>query len=147
MRKLDYVAVDLQERANIDLMSDLTATPIQSGTFDAAICVHVLEHVEDDRLAIQELFRLLKPGSWAVVSVPIRLDQKTFEDPSITAPEARRKAFGETSHVRFYGYDFAERLETCGFKVQLDLGKDIDRQTMDKYGLKDDENIYYCTKA
>lgn len=146
MRALDYVAADIQERANIDLMSDLTATPVKSESFDAAICIHVLEHVQEDRIAMKELFRVLKPGGWAVISVPIRLDQKTFEDPSITTPEARRKAFGETSHVRFYGYDFGERLEDCGFEVLLDPGKELDQLMMETYGLKDDENIFFCTK-
>jgi ubiquinone/menaquinone biosynthesis C-methylase UbiE len=126
---------------------DLVATPIRSDTFDAIICIHVLEHIQEDRKAIREMFRVLKSRGWAVISVPIRLDQKTFEDPAITAPEERRRAFGETGHVRFYGYDLTERLEECGFQVRQELGRDVEQQTRKKYGLRQDENIFYCTKA
>lgn len=147
MPNLEYVGVDIQDRANIRLKVDLAAAPLQSNTFDAAICVHVLEHVQEDQKAIQELYRVLKPGGWAVVSVPIRLDQKTFEDPSIILPEDRKRAFGEESHFRFYGYDLIEQLEECGFQVQLDLAADVEQQTREKYGLLDDENIFFCRKA
>jgi predicted SAM-dependent methyltransferase len=125
---------------------DLVKIPIRVESFDAIICVHVLEHIQEDRQAIRELFRVLQPGGWAVITVPIRLDQKTFEDPRITTPEERERAFGEAQHVRFYGYDLLERLEAVGFQVHLDLGQDVEQQTKEKYGLLDDENIFYCTK-
>lgn len=147
MPNLDYVGVDLNDRPNIAAWADITATPIRSDTFDAVICVHVLEEIERDRTAMQELYRILKPGGWAVITVPTRLDRETYEDPTITSPEERLRAFGEKAHVRIYGRDLKERLEACGFQVQIDLGKDIERQTMEKYGLRDDENIFYCTKA
>jgi predicted SAM-dependent methyltransferase len=125
---------------------DLTITPICSNTIDAVICIHVLEHIPVDYLAMQEIFRVLKPGGWALISVPIRLDQPTFEDPSITSPEARRQAFGETGHFRYYGFDLIDRLEGTGFQVQLNLNEDVNQNQKDKYGLLNDENIFFCTK-
>jgi SAM-dependent methyltransferase len=147
MPNIDYVGVDLHRCRNVGTRMDLTATSIRSDTFEAIICIHVLEHIQEDRKAIREMFRVLKPGGWAVISVPIRLDQKTSEDPAITTPEERRRAFGETGHVRFYGYDLTERLEESGFQVQPKLGKDVEQQTRKKYGLRNDETIFYCTKA
>lgn len=147
MPDLDYVSADIHPGRNIRLGADLVATPIRSGTFDAAICIHVLEHIREDRIAMQEIFRLLKPGGWALISVPILLDQKTFEDPSVTSRKERRRLFGEAGHVRYYGYDLAERLEECGFEVHLHLGKEVEPSTREKYGLRDDENIFFCTKA
>lgn len=144
---LRYVAADISTRMNLSLLMDLTATPIRCETFDAAICIHVLEHIRDDRSAISEIYRVLKPGAWALISVPVRLDQATFEDPSITTAAERRRAFGESSHVRYYGLDLTARLEECGFRVQLDLARDLDRTTASKYGLLDDENVFYCSKA
>lgn len=146
MANLRYVAADIFERINLSLRMDLTATPIRCGTFDAAICIHVLEHILEDRRAISELYRVLKPGGWALISVPVRLNRPTFEDPSITAPAERRRAFGEASHVRIYGLDLAARLEECGFRVEMDLARDLDKQTVSKYGLTDDENVFYCSK-
>lgn len=147
MPNLNYVGTEKYYRPNISIKMDLTATSISSSTFDAILCNHVLEHIAEDRKAIQELYRVLKPGGWAVISVPIRLDQKTFEDPTITSPQERERFFGETVHVRYYGYDLVDRLEAGGFKVTLDLGKDVPEETRKKYGLRDDENIFYCTKV
>jgi SAM-dependent methyltransferase len=147
MPNLDYVGVDIQPDRNISISMDLVATAIRSNTFDAAICIHVLEHIREDRIAMQEIYRLLKPGGWALISVPIRLDQKTFEDPSVKGYAERKRLFGEGGHVRYYGYDLAERLEECGFQVNLHLGKDVEQSTREKYGLRDDENIFFCTKA
>ena len=146
MGNLDYTAVDLYTRPHMDVKMNLAATPLRSNIFDAIICIHVLEHVKDDRSAMHELYRVLKPGGWALISVPVRFDQPTYEDPTITTPDGRRRAFGETSHYRVYGNDLAERLEAYGFQVQIDYGQDLDAQTMARYGLLDDENVFFCTK-
>lgn len=146
LSNIEYVGVDLNNHRNIRVKMDLPATPFSSETFDAILCIHVLEHILDDRKAIQHLFRILKPGGWAGISVPIRLDQKTYEDPTITSPIERERAFGETVHVRYYGYDLMERLQEAGFTVKLYTGKDVDNSNRLKYGLRDDENIFYCTK-
>lgn len=147
MSNLDYVGADIQDRANISLKMDISTIPIKSDLFDVAICIHVLEHVRKDRLAMQELYRVLKPGGWALISVPIRLDQKTFEDPSIVTSAARERAYGEKDHKRLYGNDLIEQLRTYGFEVQLDLGEKIDHRIMEKYGLLNDENIFFVRKG
>ena len=146
MPNLDYLGVDQVDFPNVKIKMDLVSTPFRSEIFDAIICIHVLEHIEEDREALRELYRVLKPGGWAVVSVPIRLDQKTYEDPMIVLPEERNRAFGETAHVRFYGYDLMDRLQECGFQVQLDRGDEVDLRTRMKYGLRDDESIFHCVK-
>lgn len=147
MPNLDYVSVDLRDRPHIKVRMDIARTSIASNTFDCVICIHVLEHIAEDRRSIDELYRILKPGGWAIITVPIRLDQETYEDSSITMPEERKEAFGETDHVRIYGLDFIDRLEECGFQVQLDLAKDVDTKAKEKYGLLDDENIFLCSKG
>jgi hypothetical protein len=89
---------------------------------------------------------VLKPGGWAAIAVPIRMDRTTYEDPSITEPEERKIAFGERGHVRYYGGDFVDRLEATGFQVSLDLGSDVPDETRVRYGLRDTENIFHCSK-
>ena len=143
---LHYVGAAHNDRHNTCLKMVLPATPILSETFDAILCIHVLEHIREDRQAMQELYRVLKPGGWAGISVPIRLDQKTYEDPTINSPAERERAFGETVHVRFYGCDLTDRLEEAGFQVRMYPGKEVDQQDRQMYGLRDDENIFYCTK-
>lgn len=144
---IDYVSVDHNNHRNIGIKMVLPTTPILSETFDAIICMHVLEHLQEDRRAIHELYRILKPGGWAGISVPIRLDQKTYEDPTITSTQERERAFGETVHVRYYGYDLVDRLEEAGFRVKMYPGKEVDQLSRQKYGLRDDENIFYCAKC
>jgi len=146
MPNLDYVAGDLSARPYISLRFDLEALPISSESFDVAICIHVLEHVESDRAAMDEIFRVLRPGGWALITAPVRLDRPTYEDATVTTPDARLSAFGETDHVRFYGYDLADRLEECGFVVRLDRADGLDEETKATYGLLNDEHVFFCEK-
>lgn len=146
MPNLRFVGAGLIGGPHISVRMDLTAAPIGSGTFDGIICVHVLEEILDDRAAMKELFRMLKPGGWALVSVPTRMDKETYEDAAITTRGARRRAFGEEAHVRVYGHDLIERLESCGFEVEVDLARDIDRRIRARHGLRDDENIFLCRR-
>lgn len=144
MSNLDYVAVDLERGPHTTVIGDVTRLPLKSAEFDAIICIHVLEHVMDDRAAIDEIYRVLRPGGWALISVPIRLDQNTYEDSSITSPAARKIAFGETSHVRFYGRDMADRLEAAGFEVKMDAADSLDPNLVARHGLLRDENVFLC---
>lgn len=151
LSNLEYVQGEYRDRRYKSLRPqspkiNLTNMPFESGSFNAIICQHVLEHIRQDEDVMSELFRVLKPRGWAAVSSPIRWDQKTYEDPSITNPDEREKAFGEKVHVRIYGYDLQDRLEAAGFNVKVDFGKDIDQTTREKFGLIEDEDIFYCTK-
>lgn len=146
MPHLEYLGVDLVHRPHVSAIIDLTALTIKSDSFDALLCVHVLEEIVDDRRAMGELHRVLKPGGWALITVPTRMDRKTYEDPAITDPVERERAFNEAAHVRIYGHDIIDRLEECGFRVEVDLAENVPLQTREKYGLRADENIFFCTK-
>jgi predicted SAM-dependent methyltransferase len=146
MPNIDYIGVDLEGRPNASIKVDISGIPVKSETFDALICIHVLEHVENDLVAISEMFRVLRPGGWAFITVPIRLNQKTYEDPSINTPEDRLHHFGEEQHVRFYGCDFSNRLQSAGFNVRLDPAENVNQATTKKFGLLADENVFFCIK-
>ena len=115
---LNYRSADLFKDGVSDKL-DITNMPIyKDDSIDIFICSHVLEHVEDDRKAIAELYRILKPGGWGIVMVPIMLTlSEIHEGPSLTESE-RCKYFGQASHVRMYSKQgFVQRLEHSGFKV------------------------------
>jgi dTDP-4-amino-4,6-dideoxygalactose transaminase len=105
---------------NVDDRADITSMQCYAdASFDAFICSHVLEHVQDDRKAMAELFRVLKPGGWGIAMAPICLALKeTREDFSKTSEQERIKYFGQNDHVRVYSREgFIGRLEGVGFKV------------------------------
>jgi SAM-dependent methyltransferase len=128
---------------------DVQDIPAADESFDAVICNHVLEHVPDDRRAMREIRRVLKPGGWAILGVPLqRQRDDSFEDPSITSPEERERAYGQFDHVRVYGRDYPDRLRECGFEVEMvpyadRLGADRARQ----YGLAAGATIPVCRPA
>lgn len=146
---LDYLTGDLKpERAMVKM--DVADLRLDSASFDAVICNHVLEHVADDRKAMSELFRILRPGGWAILQVPISLTMKnTYEDFSLATPDARRRAFGQGNHVRLYGQDYAQRLEETGFDVELfDWTREADKfgGPKNRFGLDPRERVYVARK-
>ena len=105
---------------------------------------HVLEHILDDRVAMKELFRALKPGGWAILQVPVNA-KVTYEDPSIV--EHRERVFGQHDHVRVYGLDYYDRLRESGFVVHRDrFAKEMEVSLVQRFGLNISEEITFCTK-
>lgn len=120
---LDYLSADLSSlRAMVKM--DITAINYPANSFSIIYCSHVLEHVADDRKAIAEFYRVLSPGGWAVLQVPI-MAQETYENPAIIEPGERKKHFGQWDHVRRCGPDYVERIREAGFAVQVFRGTDL----------------------
>jgi SAM-dependent methyltransferase len=61
-----------QSRSNIRrvIFDDMTRSALPSNSFDGAIAIEVLEHVEEDQNFVREVYRVLKPGGWFVMSTP-----------------------------------------------------------------------------
>jgi SAM-dependent methyltransferase len=115
--------------------ADARELPFEDDSFDAILCVHVLEHVADDRAALRELRRVLRPRGWAVIQVPILRD-KTIEDPAEQDPAQRLRRFGQDDHVRVYGEDFFDRLSEAGFTPDVvDMKPQLSRGTRWRCGL------------
>jgi len=58
-------------------------------------CNHILEHVDDDRRAMREMYRVMRPGGWGITLSPVNTERETtYEDPSITDPAERERHFG-----------------------------------------------------
>ena len=114
----DYITADL-ESPLADQHFDVQNIPLPSDSIDVIICNHLLEHVENDRLAMQELHRVMKPGGWGIFLVPEdRERETTFEDDSIVDAKERTRLFGQYDHRRIYGRDYDDRLREAGFEVE-----------------------------
>lgn len=140
-----YLTADLIDPHVMERM-DITRIPYPDGSFDAVYCSHVLEHVPDDRRAMREFRRVLKPGGWAILLVPTTAE-RTVEDPTVTDPAERRRRFGQDDHVRRYGPDYAERLREAGFDVTVTLPADlVPRAEAIRMGIGPAAGeIYHCT--
>jgi SAM-dependent methyltransferase len=113
-RTADLFAEDVDDRVDITELR-----PYEDNQFDFFICSHVLEHVRDDKKAIRELYRILKPGGRGILMVPIILSiAKIDEDPSVLDEGQRWRRFGQHDHVRLYSKTgFVERVQEAGFVV------------------------------
>jgi SAM-dependent methyltransferase len=146
--QLDYRTADLFMEG-VDMVADVTNMPeIGSDTCDILICSHVLEHVPDDRQALAELYRVLKPGGWAIVMVPIILAAKEIdEDPHVTDVAERWRRFGQFDHVRLYSKrGFISRVEGAGFALeQLGVGY-FGRAVLEECGIASRSVLYIAEK-
>lgn len=118
---------------------DITDIKLADNSVDVVICVHVLEHVQDDRKAISEIYRVLKPGGAAILQVPFEPDRPTtYEDVTITSRDERRKHFGQFDHVRIYGRDYIQRFTEPGFTVEhQDYASTLPAKVKERYVFKD----------
>ncbi len=147
LSNLDYTTTDLNSPL-ADVKADICDLPFENERFDFILCNHVLEHIPDDRKAMQELFRILKPGGTAILQIPQELDrEETFQDDSITDPKERARIFGQYDHVRVYGRDYFDKLREVGFKVEeADYTAALSKAEIEKYRLAKGEIIPVCRK-
>lgn len=141
---LTYLSGDLVSGRALEQM-DITQIQYPEGTFDIIYCSHVLEHVPEDRKAIAEFYRVLKPGGWALIVIPISREQ-TYEDTAVVEPQERRRVFGHPEHVRHCGWDYIERFQAAGFAVTLEKPSAyLNQAQMRRLGLKE-EPLFFCEK-
>ena len=141
-----YVTADL-ESPLADMHFDIQHIPLEDESFDAVICNHILEHVEDDHQAMREILRILRKGGWGVILSPIDMQrEETFEDDTITDEAERTRIFGQYDHRRIYGRDYAKRLKKAGFEVyECDYANLIPAKEKELYALTD-ELLYIVRK-
>jgi SAM-dependent methyltransferase len=143
-----YVTSELEPGA-ADLTLDLRAADASDASFDAILCSHVLEHIEDDESAMRELHRMLEPGGWAIVMVPIdHARAQTLEDPAIRTPADRERAYLQHDHVRLYALDIVDRLAAAGFSVErITPALEYGPAAAARHGLLDTDDVLICRKA
>lgn len=141
-KNIDYITTDLHSPL-ADIKADICDLPFENDSYDVILCNHVLEHIVDDTKAMQELYRIMKPGGWGIFQVPQDLNREfTFEDNSITDKDERAKIFGQYDHVRIYGKDYFDKLRQIGFAVEeVDYTSKLSDAEIDQYRLAKGEII------
>jgi predicted SAM-dependent methyltransferase len=111
-----YTTADISSQG-VDLVIDLTSADLPDASYDVVYASHVLEHITEDTTAIKEIARILRPGGFAVLPVPL-VGDVTIEYPAPVATE-----FG---HVRAPGYDYYERYSEQFSHVKTFSSEDFD---------------------
>ena len=138
-----YETADLHQPC-VTHQVDITQTKLPDASYHVVIAHHVLEHIDNDRQAMCELFRLLKPEGVALLSVPINASRsQTYENADVVGAAQRFAHFSANDHVRYYGLDFATRLEAVGFSTSI-FRMSPDEEV--RYGLRRDEWITIARK-
>lgn len=138
-----YVTADLYNE-HVDINIDIEKISLPSESFDLIICSHVLEHV-NDKLALAEMHRILKPAGVLYAMAPIvEGSENTYENSSITDPFLREVHFGQNDHVRIYGRNIRDRIADAGFTICEFTAEGVDAV---EYGLLRGEKIFICTKS
>ncbi len=106
----DYIRGPLERLAeslpNVPFLQlDLTECPLPDEIADAVVLLNVLEHIQNDRAAIRHVFRILKPGGFAVIEVPAGPHLYDIYDKQLM--HVRRYAMAELVH----------KLEAAGFHL------------------------------
>jgi len=142
LENLEYTTTDLNSPL-ADVKADICDLPFKDDTFDVILCNHVLEHIPNDTKAMQELFRVMKPGGWGIFQIPQDINRaKTFEDNTITDKKERARVFGQYDHVRIYGRDYFDKLRSVGFRIEeVDYTNTLSKEDVKKYRLAKGEII------
>lgn len=137
-----YKTADLYGEG-VDLKLNIEKIELENGSFDVVICNHVLEHV-DDRKALSELYRILRPSGLLYLMVPmIEGWSRSYENPQITTESGRNLHFGQGDHVRYFGADLRDRIKAAGFGVEEFTAEGEDAV---RYGLTRGEKVFVCSK-
>ena len=143
----NYITFDLNSPL-ADIKGDICNMPFDDNFFDLILCNHVLEHIEDDNKAMNELYRVLNKNGTAILQVPIDLKKQiTYEDINIKTEKERIEKFGQYDHVRIYGLDYFNKLEKIGFQVEKNkYATKFSEIEIEKYGIVENEIIPVCKK-
>ena len=147
IKNWNYITCDLNSPL-ADIKADICKLPFKKFEFDLIICNHVLEHIDNDFKAMEEIYRVLKKNGIGILQVPIDESLSiTFEDKTIIDPKIKSELFGQYDHVRKYGKDFYDRLKSVGFKVKkIDVQKNLSEKEIKEYSLPKYEKIPFVIK-
>lgn len=89
------------------ITADLTDLPFENESFDWVIANHVLEHIENEKQALSEIHRVLKPSGKAILMIPFSPNlSSTLEANKNWNSSKRVEELGQADHVRLYGNTF-----------------------------------------
>jgi len=98
-----YIKLDIDSAHGVDIVGSIENIPAESESFDSVISTQVLEHVKNPQKAIEEFYRVLKPGGHCLITVP--QSSELHEEPN--------------DFFRFTKFGLEELVKKSGFKIIL----------------------------
>lgn len=136
--RLCIFKVDIEAERGVDVLADLQRLPFASNSIDFIWCHHVLQLIEDDRAAIRELSRVLRPQTGElIVSVAIG-NQAATEEYGFANKDL-------LYFRRMYGDDFSERLSAEGLTVRR-AGYNLSAEEYRRYVISPQDDFFICVK-
>lgn len=123
-----------------DFVSDLRRAPFRSDSFDWVFCSHVLEHIRELDVCVNELLRMLKPGGLAWIQVPL--------EPGL-AHSRRIEIDPHRSHAHAWQFapDFGTLIEREGWRVTEVIARDaLKPAELRRYGIDPAERFWLARK-
>ena len=144
-RTADLMMSGVDDRVDICQMQAV----YNDNTADLIICSHVLEHVPSDDQALRELHRILKPGGFAILMVPIHLDLTETRNGGQGMTESDRwRHFGQGDHVRLHcKVGWEAQLLSTGFKLINQKQNLPPEKYLTRCGIKSGSVLYLVQKA
>ena len=142
---INYFGVDINPLL-ADYQIDINDIKFGNDKFDIIICSHVLAHVQDERIAIEEMKRVLKPEGFILILTYI--DDKRGTTEIVNFAEPNNDIYIQNDKVyRYPGLDFSDYLARFDLDVvEFDYKKTLEIATIERYclGLEGRENFYIC---
>jgi len=133
-----YKTADLT-MGDVDYQVDIQSLPFPDGQFDFVFASHVLEHIPDDRKALSEIHRILRPNGIAILPVPVICEHTIeYDEPDPL----------QDYHVRAPGLDYYERYKNVFSSVEMISSFDVDENIQpfvylnDEYIIQDGEWVH-----
>ena len=148
---IDYQSFDLNPSADgreCDFIADICDIPLDDNSVRQFVALHVLEHVENDHLAMQEISRVLAPNGICILQVPLADSHLNTQEEPISDDAERIAKYGQIDHVRLYGRDIIERLQANGLTGHLISIEEILPEFLVKtLGLRDGMEFILATSS
>lgn len=146
--KIDYYDGDINPSYATHVL-DITNINFSNDHFDYIICSHVLAHVPNQSLALNELYRVLKPNGILILMTYIQPEIKCNSVHEVLNYDEIKLIFGQSDVYHLHGSDFGQLLVTHNFKVN-EIDYRLNFSTFDQVkfvlgnGLR--EKLFVCTK-
>jgi SAM-dependent methyltransferase len=129
----------------VDLNLNLEDIALSDASVDVVLLLHVLEHV-DARATMREIYRILRPGGYAVCMTPVIEGWDTTLDSAGDASLTKRDReilFGQADHVRWFAKDIRELFVESGFSLTEETAEEPEVR---RYALTRGDKVFLCAK-